>query len=622
MSDICGTGGDNTGGSSSSGCIVPILCPHDSSWGLGGGWLPSGNPPAGGPTPPSPDPDPEDPEDDNDGEDDDDDDEENSESSTTQQKSTTSTTSSSTSSSTTTSTPTSQFNLCLTVHEGSGTISTTPTVSSTSSVSSATTTPVSQFNLCLTVHEGTGTISTTPTTSSSSSASPTPSTTTTPASQFNLCLTVHEGSGTIIESTPTTSSTSTSSAMCSLWVVDTSTSLCSCQSTTAQHTLSHQIMKPTDKDCSDINTFPMTSFMRMSSTPAATSGPQTTPTSSVSVSCYTQEYIGAHTTQTFCNCVGGPASDSTANLYSLPTSGPKCADLKTLPKTALVHQPEGPADPQICSNPGPSDDHGPGWCKCQKDDLVQWAAMPLVQGTATVLPGSCQAISTISFTTPTIAPPQTVSDFTEVDPMSRSTMYAEGVVITTDYGVGPATKTVGIGDPTEAYQPAVTSTLPNSDVELFPAKTIEGGTTTIAAEPTFLATQTAEAKCKYVTGPANYLYIIWDVFAWTSDDQDFASLANDFHGRLKARNCAVSSFQWKPYIQGYGPAFSFDTMELQDDCVRHAIQDVGGSDSTCSGSDWAGIHWWTDPDSIEGLVAHGSKPDDPHSTYEAQATGV
>ena len=116
-------------------------------------------------------------------------------------------------------------------------------------------------------------------------------------------------------------------------------------------------------------------------------------------------------------------------------------------------------------------------------------------------------------------------------------MYAEGVVITTDYGVGPATKTVGIGDPTEAYQPAVASTLPNFDVELFPAKTIEGGTTTtIAAETTFPATQTAGAKCKYVPGPADYLYIIWDVFAWKSDDQGLASLANDFHGRLKARN--------------------------------------------------------------------------------------
>ncbi|CAI7678928.1 unnamed protein product [Penicillium pancosmium] len=236
-----------------------------------------------------------------------------------------------------------------------------------------------------------------------------------------------------------------------------------------------------------------------------------------------------------------------------------------------------------------------------------------MKGTATVLPGNCQAISTISFSTPTVAPPKTVSDFTDVDPMSRSTMYAEGVVITTDYGFGPATKTVGVGDPIEAYQPAVTSTLPNSDVELFPTRTIESGTTTIAAEPTFLSTQTAEAKCKYVTGPVNYVFIIWDVFAWTSDDQDFASLADDFHRRLKSRNCAVSSFHWKPYIEGYGPAFSFDTMELQD---------VGGSDSTCSSSDWAGIHWWTDPDSIEGLVAHGSKPDDPHSTYEAQATGV
>lgn len=381
-------------------------------------------------------------------------------------------------------------------------------------------------------------------------------------------------------------------------------------------------MKPTEKDCSDIKTFPMTSFIRTSSTPSVTSGPKATHSSANSASCHENKYHGAHTTQTFCNCIGGPASDPTVSVFSLPTSGPKCADLKAFPDTGVIHTPDEPADPQMCSNPGPSDDHDSGWCKCEKDDLTQWAPLPHIQGTVTVLEGNCQAISTISFTTPTVAPPKTVADFTDVDPMTRSTMYASGVVITTDYGIGPYIETVGIGAPTEVYQPAVTSTMANSDVELIPAKTIEEGTKTIGAEPTIISTHSAEAQCKYVTGPAYYNYIIWNVFDWASDYQDFESLAEHFHDRLKARDCFSSQFKWKNFIDHYGPTISFTTYELQDICVRHAIQDVGGPDTLCSHDDDAGIKWWTNPDSIEGLVAHGKEVDDPHSTYEAQATGA
>jgi hypothetical protein len=202
-------------------------------------------------------------------------------------------------------------------------------------------------------------------------------------------------------------------------------------------------------------------------------------------------------------------------------------------------------------------------------------------------------------------------------------MYADGVVITTNYGVGPATMTVGISEPTEVYVPAVTSTLANSDVELIPAKTIQnedGATTTIATEPTIISTHAAEGECKYVEGGAYNIYIIWNIFDWSAEEQDFASLASAFEGRLEGRACGLTNFQWKEFVDSYGPAFSFNTAELQDACVRHSIQDVGGPDTLCQHGDYSGVHWWKDYDSIAGLLAYGQAVDTPHSSYEAQVT--
>ncbi|OQE25262.1 hypothetical protein PENSTE_c006G04985 [Penicillium steckii] len=426
----------------------------------------------------------------------------------------------------------------------------------------------------------------------------------------------------------TTSSTTSSTALCSLEIVDSSSSICDCQSTTAKHSLSHRIMKPTDKACSDIKTFPMTSFLHVPSTAAVTSAPKMgTSSIATSASCDEQEFIGAHTTQTFCVCTGGLDYDPAVSLYSTPTTGPKCTDFKTFPTSGLINEPAGPADPQICRNPGASDKHERGYCKCQNsNDIVQWAPLPHIQGTATVLEGNCQAISSISFSTPTVAPPKTVTDYTETDPMDQSSMYAEGVVITTDYGVviGPNTVTRGVGAPTEIYKPEITSTLANSDIELTPAKTIEGTTKTIAAEPTIITTHAADGKCKAVNGGVYFIYIVWDVFDWTSDKEDFPSLASAFKDKMNSKGCGVTNFQWKEFVDSYGPSFSFNTAIGAADgshpCVENSIKELGGPDTLCDKGDYNGVHWWKDNDSIAGLLAHGTSDDDPYTAYEPQAS--
>jgi hypothetical protein len=210
-------------------------------------------------------------------------------------------------------------------------------------------------------------------------------------------------------------------------------------------------------------------------------------------------------------------------------------------------------------------------------------------------------------------------------------MYAEGVVITTDYGVGvgEATVTRGISEPTGVYEPAATSTLANLDVELIPAKTIEneeGATTTVAAEPTIISTHAADGQCKYVNGGAYFIYIIWDIFDWTSDEQEFESLATAFKDKLRDNSCGVTNFQWKEFVDGYGPSFSFNTQIGMADgtnvCVTNAIKELGGPDTLCDTDDYNAVHWWKDNDSIAGLLAHGSSDDDPHSSYEAQITGA
>lgn len=281
----------------------------------------------------------------------------------------------------------------------------------------------------------------------------------------------------------------------------------------------------------------MTSFIQV---PTATvTSPEMTPTSPAAASCATESFVGTHTTQTFCVCNGDPAHDPVLSIYSVPSNGTKCSDFRTFPTAGLIHVPAEPADPQICNNPTPDDPDKPGWCKCEKDNLVQWAPLPHIQGTNTVLQGNCQAISTISFTTPTVAPTKTITDWTEVDPMNDSSMFSLAVVITTEYdvGLGPHAVTVGVGEPTLVHEPAITSTLDNSDVEVIPAKTLDietGATKTIAGEPTIIYTQKPEGQCKYVEGGAYNIYIVWNVFDWTSEDQDFASLADAFHNRLES----------------------------------------------------------------------------------------
>ncbi|KOS38839.1 hypothetical protein ACN38_g10327 [Penicillium nordicum] len=166
-SDLCGSGTTDSGGGS-SGCVVPLLCPSDHNWGLGGGWSPSGSPSPGGPNPPpstpktpsgsgseSPDDDPED------------------DKSTTSTTATDKTSSSTTSTASSTSSPSpSKLRLCMTVAE-SGTVESTSTptssskattrpTSSSKATTSATSTPTSasKIRLCMSVAESGSVIAT------------------------------------------------------------------------------------------------------------------------------------------------------------------------------------------------------------------------------------------------------------------------------------------------------------------------------------------------------------------------------------------------------------------------------------------------------------------------------
>ncbi|CAI7670057.1 unnamed protein product [Penicillium discolor] len=156
-SDLCGSGTtDSRGGS--SGCVVPLLCPSDHSWGLGGGWSPFGNPSPGGPSPPPPTP--KNPSDSGSENPDDDPKNDKTTPSTTATDKTTSSTTSTTSS--TTSPSPSKLRLCMSVVE-SGTVESTPTpTSSSKATTSATSTPTSasKIRLCMSVVESGSAIAT------------------------------------------------------------------------------------------------------------------------------------------------------------------------------------------------------------------------------------------------------------------------------------------------------------------------------------------------------------------------------------------------------------------------------------------------------------------------------
>ncbi|KUM66618.1 hypothetical protein ACN42_g472 [Penicillium freii] len=206
-SDLCGSGTTGSGGGS-SGCVVPLLCPSDHNWGLGGGWAPSGNPSPGGPSPPPSTPKPpsgsgsENPDDDN-------------TTSTTATDKTTSSTSSTTSS---TSSPSpSKLRLCMTVSE-SGTVVSTPTATSSSkATTSATSTPTSasKIRLCMSVAESGSVIATSE------------------AATSKAATTTDRKSNTIT-SAPTTFATTTKDSLCRIRQDPHGPSSCICTSGTSE----------------------------------------------------------------------------------------------------------------------------------------------------------------------------------------------------------------------------------------------------------------------------------------------------------------------------------------------------------------------------------------------------
>ncbi|KAJ5534448.1 hypothetical protein N7527_000702 [Penicillium freii] len=206
-SDLCGSGTTGSGGGS-SGCVVPLLCPSDHNWGLGGGWAPSGNPSPGGPSPPPSTPKPpsgsgsENPDDDH-------------TTSTTATDKTTSSTSSTTSS---TSSPSpSKLRLCMTVSE-SGTVVSTPTATSSSkATTSATSTPTSasKIRLCMSVAESGSVIATSE------------------AATSKAATTTDRKSNTIT-SAPTTFATTTKDSLCRIRQDPHGPSSCICTSGTSE----------------------------------------------------------------------------------------------------------------------------------------------------------------------------------------------------------------------------------------------------------------------------------------------------------------------------------------------------------------------------------------------------
>ncbi|KAJ6138245.1 hypothetical protein N7471_004731 [Penicillium samsonianum] len=103
-------------------------------------------------------------------------------------------------------------------------------------------------------------------------------------------------------SASTTQATTTSSDMCELQVFASTYSVCSCSSTYGGHTLSHAMIKPSSKECSDIKTFPMMSFIQV---------PTATPTSTMCS--HTHQNIDGNT-GAFCYCSTTSESEAIAKL--------------------------------------------------------------------------------------------------------------------------------------------------------------------------------------------------------------------------------------------------------------------------------------------------------------------
>ena len=515
---------------------MPLLCPKDKSWGIGGGWAPSGNPPAGGPPPPSPDPDPNH----SDGNGDGDDDNDHSKTSTTQE--TTSTTST-TSSSTTTTSSASKFNLCLTVYEGTGTI-TTITTSSTSSTSSATATSTSKFN---------------------------------------LCLTVYEGSGTITESTPKSTTnagpTTTRGPLCSGLNYEDGPHACACSSTVGKHILHHTITKPSDKDCSDIQTFPISSFIKV---PAATA---------YSDICVNTQQNEQGKAGAFCQCSTTMHDSSTINVVSLPytmgayTVMEQCAEITEFPNTTPTSTKHSSSTPPVTLTDYTSTDMGNGNVYVFASatptlDTTNWGGLPDFTGVKE---------------TNGLGKP-------EFESATNWWYTTDGTAL--EYAKATATggeDLAPVGKPISEKASHWTS-VDGITTYIFPKATAtKAGDLEGSGTPTATIVPTPTATCAMFDNSADWMFVIYNIANWdVKPDKLEASL------RDQEKGCGDLT-QWDYDADTkYGPAAKFALpFFMKAGCVERAIHSAGGPKAdgwSCGGP--GGLHLFGTQESVQDILEH------------------
>lgn len=332
----------------------------------------------------------------------------------------------------------------------------------------------------------------------------------------------------------TTSATpSTTSNMCELEVYGGNYSICSCSSTNSGHTLNHAIVKPSGTDCSDIKTFPMTSFIQVATA---------VPTSHVCEN--TQKDLNGNE-GAFCQC-SRTSSDRTGQA------------VVTLPYTmgSMVVL-------DICA------------------EITAWPT-----NTVGYTPTETQPTVTITGYTSTDIGNQHEYVFTAGKETYDYTQYAAENL--------PITATVGLGDPIEEIVHGWTSTGDLGTQYAYAEATGDGNgdlepvgtpTAVIAPEPTENCVKwlyVPSDKSKYGSKYIEYWNIFWGIDGWDSDNP-----IDDLKEALGDCGVDTSTFSSQENTDKWGSIVMWQNGNLKSDgfyisnCEKNGILGLGGAAPKC-----------------------------------------
>ncbi|KAJ5159780.1 uncharacterized protein N7482_006784 [Penicillium canariense] len=315
---------------------------------------------------------------------------------------------------------------------------------------------------------------------------------TTSTGMISAASTTPSGTNTVASTTATTTS-----AMCDLEVYDSTYSVCSCSSTNSGHTLKHAIAKPSGTKCSDIKTFPMTSFIQVATA---------VPTSAICAN--VQKDLNGNE-GAFCQC------STTSNKEVLVTLPYAMGSLTVLDQCA---------------------------------EITEWPSNTVPYTTA----AQTQPTVTVTDYTSTDIGNGNVFVFTAGKEYYDYTKYGD------PSATGPITKTTGLGDPIKEIVYDYTSTNEGGTMYAYAEATGDGdGNVAPVGSPTATSVPAPTENCvkfvvvdkdlqKYGSKYDQFLFTFWGIENWadsTDIERDIEAVLKD-NGVTKSISIEANTGRW------------------------------------------------------------------------------